>query len=288
MALDYDYLMGLPPIESPQALSVRDTILYALGVGAGLGAPTDPAELQFVYEDGLKALPTMAVVLAYPGFWAKEPKYGLTWRKILHSEQSIELHRTLPVEGRLRGVTTIDEIYDKGAEKGAVLFSSRRIYDEATGDLIATVRQCSFLRGDGGFGGRSDGAPQPHSIPDRTADQVVRMYTRPEQALIYRLSGDYNPLHADPAVAAQAGFDRPILHGLATYGLAGRAAVKALCGDRPERLRRFDVRFSSPVYPGEALDIAIWREGPGRASLRARAIERDMVVLQNGYIEFEE
>ena len=153
--------------------------------------------------------------------------------------------------------------------------------------LIATVRQCSFLRGDGGFGGRSDGAPAPHPMPDRPTDDVIRMRTRPEQALIYRLSGDYNPLHIDPKVAEQGGFERPILHGLATYGVAGRAVLKALCGDQPERLRRFDVRFSSPVYPGESLDIAIWREGTGRAALRARAVERDVVVLQNGYVEYE-
>ena len=114
------------------------------------------------------------------------------------------------------------------------------------------------------------------------------MRTRPEQALIYRLSGDYNPLHIDPAVAVQGGFERPILHGLATYGVAGRAVLKTVCGDRPDSLRRFDVRFSSPVYPGESLDIAIWREGKGRAALRARAVERDVVVLQNGYIEYEE
>lgn len=288
MAFDYDYLMGLPPMETRQTLTGRDTILYALGVGAALDAPTDPAELQFVYEAGLKALPTMAVVLAYPGFWAKEPKYGLTWQKSLQGEQSIELHRPLPVEASLRGVTTIDEIYDKGPEKGAVLFSSRRIYDDASDELIATVRQCSFLRGDGGFGGRSDGAPQPHPVPDRAPDAVVRLRTRPEQALIYRLSGDDNPLHADPVVAAQGGFPAPILHGLATYGFAGRAALKALCDNQPERLRRFDVRFSSPVFPGEELDVAIWREGRGRAALRARAVQRDVVVLQNGYIEFEE
>lgn len=287
MALDYDYLMGLPPIESRQTLTVRDTILYALGVGSALGAPTDPDELQYVYEDGLKALPTMAVVLAR-GFQSGDPKYGLTWRKILHGEQSLELHRPLPVEAGLRGVTTIDEIYDKGPEKGAVLYISRRIYDEANDALVATVRQCSFLRGDGGFGGRSDGAPQPHPTPDRAADVVLSLPTRPEQALLYRLSGDYNPLHADPAVAAAAGFEAPILHGLGTYGFAGRAILKALCRNEPERFRRFDVRFSSPVFPGETLEVAIWREGQGRAALQARVADRGVVVLRNGYIEFEE
>ncbi|MGE5566125.1 MAG: MaoC/PaaZ C-terminal domain-containing protein [Parcubacteria group bacterium] len=288
MALDYDYLMSLPPIETRHVFRVRDTILYALGVGAGLDAPTDPHELQFVYEEGLKALPTMAVVLAYPGFWAKDPKYGLDWRRVLHGEQSIELHRPLPVAGELRGLTTIDAIFDKGADKGAVLYSSRRIEDVASGELVATVRQSSFLRGDGGFGGRSEGAPKPHPIPERAPDMVLQMKTRPEQALIYRLSGDYNPLHIDPEVARQAGFGAPILHGLASYGVAGRAVLRALTGGDPGRLRRYDVRFSSPVFPGETLEVALWREGPGRGALAARVVERDVRVLQNGYVEFSE
>lgn len=289
MALDYDRLMGMAPMETRHELSRRDTMLYALGVGAALGGPTDPGELQFVYEDGLKALPTMAAVLAYPGFWAKDPRYGLTWQKILHGEQSIELHRELPVEGVLRGVTSIDEIYDKGAAKGALMLSSRRIYNEADGDLIATVRQSSFLRGDGGFGGGPGGAvPAPRALPDRPADILLQMLTRPEQALIYRLSGDYNPLHADPAVATQGGFPAPILHGLATYGVAGRGVLRALCGNDSTRLRRYDVRFSSPVFPGETLALEIWREGPGEAAMRARVVERDLQVLGAGYVQFDE
>lgn len=286
MALNYDFLMGLPPMETRQELTVRDTMLYALGVGAGAEDPTDTSELQFVYEEGLKTLPTMAVVMAYPGFWAKEPKYGLTWQKLLHGEQSIEIHRPLPTAGKLTGLTTIDEIYDKGADKGAVMYHSRRIYDEASGDHVATCRQSSFLRADGGFGGKAEGAPKPHPVPERAPEITVQARTRRDQALLYRLSGDYNPLHADPAVAREAGFNAPILHGLGTYGIVGRLALKALCQNQPERLKRLDVRFSSPVYPGETLEADIWREGEGRAALRTRVVERDVVVLQNGYVEF--
>ena len=285
MPLDYDMLMGLEPIETLQDLTRRDTMLYALGVGAAAEAPTDRSELQFVYEDGLKALPTMAVVMAYPGFWAMEPKYGLTWQKLLHGEQSTEIHRPLPVEGRLRGVTAIDAIYDKGAEKGAVMYHSRKIYDGA-GEHVATCRQSSFLRADGGFGGSSEGAPQPHPIPDRAPDLTLTATTRPDQALLYRLSGDYNPLHADPDVATGAGFKAPILHGLGTYGVVGRVLLKALCANEPALLKRLDVRFSSPVYPGETLQADVWREGEGRAAFRARVLERDVTVLQNGYMEF--
>lgn len=288
MTLDYDRLMGLPPIESAQTLQVRDTILYALGVGVGVEAPADPQELQYVYELGLKALPTLAVVLAHPGFWAREPQYGLTWQKLLHGEQTLTLHAPLPVEGRFAGVTTIDEVFDKGAEKGAVLYASRKIYAEASGDLLATVGQSMFLRADGGFGGRTLGAPTPHPTPDRAADETALIRGRPDQALLYRLSGDYNPLHIEPAVARQAGFSSPILHGLAAYGMVGRQLVRLLCADAPERLKRLDVRFSSPVYPGETLSIDLWREDPGRAAFRVRVVERDIVVQQNGYAEFDE
>jgi acyl dehydratase len=286
VALDYDLIMGMAPMETRQALTVRDTILYALGVGAGLDAPTDPGELQYVYEEGLKALPTMAVVLGYPGFWAKDPRYGIDWKRLLLGEESIQIHRPLPVEGAILGVTTIDEIYDKGPDKGAVMYSSRKIYDEASGDLIATARKGAFLRGDGGCGGSKESAPAPHPLPDRAPDLALDMQTRPEQALIYRLSGDYNPLHVDPATAAAGGFPRPILHGLVSYAIAGRAVISALCDGRPEQLKRIDARFSSPVFPGETLSVDLWREGPGRAAFRVRIAARGVTALQNGYVEY--
>lgn len=280
--------MALPPIESVQELTFRDTILYALGVGVAAENPSDPGELKFVYEEGLMALPTMAVVLAHPGFWLRNPEYGLRWQKILHGEQSIEIHcPPLPVDGHFRGVTTIDEIYDKGAGRGALLLSSRRIFLQS-GKHVATVRQSTYLRGDGGFGGRSDGAPRPHPIPERVPDLTARAATHVGQALLYRLSGDYNPLHADLRVAREAGFARPILHGLATYGVVGRALLRVLCSDAPERLRRMDARFSSPVYPGESFEIDIWREAIGRAAFRVKVAERDAVVMQNGYLEYAE
>ncbi|HEX3919730.1 MAG TPA: MaoC/PaaZ C-terminal domain-containing protein [Caulobacteraceae bacterium] len=285
MPLDPDYLLGLPPIETRHELTARDTILYALGVGVGQEAPTDPDELQFVYEEGLRALPTMAAVLAYPGFWAQEPKYRLTWQQILHGEQSIEIHRPLPVAGRLVGTTTIDAVYDKGPGKGALLLASRRIFAEGVGEPLATVRQTSFLRGDGGFGGDSDGAPKPHATPDRPPDRVLEVRTRIDQALLYRLSGDYNPLHVDPKVAAAGGFQVPILHGLATYGIVGRALLRLDGPSRPETVRRLDVRFSSPVYPGDRLELDVWREGAHRLAFRARVPERGLTVLQNGLME---
>lgn len=277
MALDPDRLLKLPPLETRHSFTTRDTILYALGVGAD--------DLRFVYEKDLQALPTMAVVLAYPGFFWQDPAYGIDWKKILHGETSVELFATLPTQGDLHGRTTIDAIYDKGADKGAIVLSSRRIED-SSGTHLATVRNTLFLRGDGGFGGQSEGAPRPHPLPtDRVPDHVVTLTTTQNQALIYRLSGDYNPLHADPAVAQAAGFPRPILHGLCTYGVAGRAILAALCGNDPARLKRMDVRFSSPVFPGETIKVEIWREDGDRAAFRATAEERGVVVLNNGYAE---
>jgi acyl dehydratase len=277
MAIDPEALLAREPIVTRQTLSPRDVMLYALGVGA--------QELPFVYEDGLKVLPTMATVLAYPGFVWKDFDLGADWRKVLHGETSVEIHALLPVEGELVGSTTFGPIFDKGADKGTVCYVTREIRD-AAGTLVATVRNSSFLRGDGGRGGSSEPQRKPHPLPDRAPDESVTLETTANQAMIYRLSGDYNPLHIDPEVAKAGGFDRPILHGLATYGVAGRAVLAALCGNDPARLKRLDARFASPVFPGETIRTDIWREGDGRASYRSSVVERDLVVLNNGYVEF--
>jgi acyl dehydratase len=277
MAFDADALIARAPIVSREVLEPSKVILYALGVGA--------SELPFVYEEGLKALPTMAATLAYPGFVWRDYDLGADWRRVLHGETSIVLHAPLPLSGGLIGSTTFGPIFDKGAEKGAVAYQTREIH--TTGGVhVATVRNGSFLRGNGGFGGSAEGQPKPHAIPDRAPDHVVSLPTAANQALIYRLSGDYNPLHVDPAIASEAGFPRPILHGLATYGVAGRAVLQALCANAPERLKRLDVRFASPVFPGETVRTEIWIEGEGRAAYRATVEERGQVVLNNGYVEF--
>jgi acyl dehydratase len=287
MALDYQYLMSLPPLVVHQRFSARDTIIYALGVGAGLAAATDPAYLRFVYEKDLVALPTMATVLAYPGFWSRDPKYGITWQKLLQRDQSIEIHGAIPIEGEVRGEMTIDEIYDRGRDKGALMHFSRRIFDAAGGNLIATVRQTNLLRADGGFGGPPEPASPRPSAPQAPPDLVVRLQTRPDQALLYRLSGDLNSLHVDPAVAAASGFERPILHGLASLGVVGLAFAGRSIGTAPRRVRRFEARFSNPVYPGETFDVSVWRDAAGNAAFEARVVERDTMVIRDGRIDFE-
>jgi acyl dehydratase len=286
MPLHYEFLTGMAPLRIDQHFTAQDTIRYALGIGTGLTVAEDPRDLRYVYELDLHSLPTMAVILAYPGFWAREPKYGITWQKLLHVGQSIQLHAPLPIEGRVWGETTVDEIYDRGAEKGALMHVSRRIFDAGSKALLATVRQVNLLRADGGFGGKRGDPSAPHPTPQRPPDATVRLPTSLDQALIYRLSGDTNPLHADPAVAAAAGFPKPILHGLASFGVAGRAVVKGLCDGEAGRVKRIDVRFSSPVFPGETIETRMWREADERGAFEAVVVERGVVVMRNGYAEF--
>ena len=279
MALDPERLVSRPPIVTRQTLTRRDTILYALGVGED--------GLDFVFEERLRALPTMAVVMSYPGFIWRDPALGVDWKKILHGEQALEIFAPLPVEGEIVGETTIDALIDKGADKGAIAYVTRKISDGA-GKPLATVRAATFLRGDGGFGRNLGTAPASlPGVPDRAPDETLILTTAKNQALIYRLSGDYNPLHIDPEVAAAGGFKAPILHGLCTYGFAGRAILAGLCAGDPSRLKRLDVRFTTPVFPGETLETQIWRTGEGTASFRTRVVERDLLALNNGYVEFK-
>lgn len=280
--IDYDALMAreFAPVE--HAFSARDTILYALGLGLGTD-PVDPAHLRATYERsaGFCALPSMVNVLGSPGFWAMEPDSGLTWQQILHGEQSFTIHGALPVEGIVVGVTRITGIVDKGADKGALIYSERRLTDKETGTHIATVNGTSFARGDGGFGGPAGPVKPVHRLPDTPPECVFDHQTPESAALIYRLSGDLNPLHADPSVAAEAGFDRPILHGLSTLGVASWSVSQALADGDAAALKHLQLRFSSPVYPGETIRTEMWRSG-NEVSFRARVLERDTVVLNNG------
>jgi acyl dehydratase len=285
MAINYERLKNWPFRDVEHDYRAKDTILYALGLGFGAD-PMDKDQLRFVYEEGLKALPTMATVLAYPGQFAKNPESGIDWKRVVHGEQSFVIHKPLPATATVVGRTVIEEIVDKGAGKGALLYSRRDVRDKQTGELLASLRSTSFLRGDGGFGGPSGPTRPAHALPERAPDAVCDIATLPQAALIYRLSGDYNPLHADPEIGKAAGFPRPILHGLCTFGVAGHALLRTLCGYDPARLTRMEARFSSPVFPGETVRTEIWREGPGRAGFCCRIAARDAVVINNGLVEF--
>jgi acyl dehydratase len=285
MPLDYDRLINWPfsPIE--QEYNERDTMLYALGVGLGM-APLDRSQLRFVYEQGLLALPTMAAVLGHPGLFLADPATGVDWKQMLHGEQSLTLLRPLPASGRVVSHSRVDAVIDKGEGRGALVYTTRETRDRASGDGLAVQSATAFCRADGGFGGPSGPIRPVHTLPDRQSDFAVELPTLKQAALIYRLSGDRNPLHADPAVAETAGFPAPILHGLCTFGVAGHALLRAICDYDPTRLRRIDVRFSRPVFPGETIKTDIWLEEPGRAGFRCTVPERGVTVIDNGYCEY--
>jgi acyl dehydratase len=287
MAIVYDKLLALDIPDVAHAYTDKDAILYALGLGLGQD-PMNEDELAFVYEKNLKALPTLSLVLGYTPYWLRNPQTGVDWTKVVHGEQAFVLHKPVAPHGAVIGRTRVVEVIDKGAGKGAVIFSERQVIDQASGEPIATLKQTTFARGDGGFGGPPRVAPAPHPLPERAPDLVCDLPTRPEMALVYRLSGDINPLHAEPAFAKAAGFPRPILHGLATFGVAGHAILKAICGYDPARLSAMAGRFSAPVYPGETIRTELWRDKDKAGaviSFRSRVVERDIVAINNGRAE---
>lgn len=260
----------------------KDVILYALGVGAGV-LSTDKDELKFTFENGLKTLPTFGVVPPFAALMSVIGHPGLQFNPmmLLHGEQRLEIRKTpIPVKGKLTNKPKISAIYDKG--KGAVVVLDCLTVDEK-GDEVFFNQFSLFLRGEGGFGGES--GPKPGNIaPDRAPDKVVEMKTLPQQALLYRLSGDSNPLHADPGFAAMGGFERPILHGLCTFGHVGRAVLKEYCGNDPARFKAIQVRFTKHVFPGDTIVTEMWQESADTIILRAKTAERGDEVISNAAV----
>jgi acyl dehydratase len=282
MSIDYDSLMQWRPEDVTHRYTSRDAMLYALGIGLS-SDPLDERELRYTYEKDLLVLPTFAVTLGNPKTWWRETGQ-IDVTQVVHGEQGLRIHKTPAPEGEVIGSTRIVDIIDKGEGRGALLYTERTVTDAVSGELIATATSTSFARGNGGFGGPSGPVKPVHEIPTRAPDCVLDMPTLPRAALIYRLSGDYNPLHADPAIGTAAGFRQPILHGLCSYGIAGWAITTRLCDNDPSRVVAMDTRFSSPVYPGETIRVELWTDGRV-ASFRARVLERDVMVLNNGRAE---
>jgi acyl dehydratase len=278
MAINYDEIMQLKATGDAFSYTERDTMLYALGIGFGRD-PMNLAELPFVYENGLRAIPTLSTVIAWGS--SVMGKTGINYLMVVHGEQRLTIHRPLPTSADIVSDERVLGAFDKGKDKGALLVTEKVIRLKGTGEKLCTLVNTTFARGDGGFGGPKEGAPEPHAIPDRKADLVHEADTRPDQAFLYALSGDRNPLHRDPNVAKMAGFPRPILHGLCTYGTACRSIISTICTYDAAKITGFDVRFSAPVFPGETISTEMWVDG-SIVSFRSKVKERDLVVINNG------
>jgi acyl dehydratase len=276
--LDVDKLRAyqIPPLKAQY--DARDAIIYALGCGAGLG---EIDETDLLYEKRLKTLPTMAMVLGRGDLWCMDPLAGLDWPQILHAGQRLTLHQPVQAQGSVSTESEILEISDKGPGKPALIAARRRVFDPA-GGLIADIEEVWIVRGAGGFGGeRAFSFMRPDPMPDRAPDLSLTLPTARNQALLYRLSGDLNPLHVEPDVSRLGGFDRPVLHGLSTMGLACRALRHLVCRGNPAPITAMSVRFTAPVWPGETIRTEIWTGGD-RIRFRAIVVERNVVVLDEG------
>lgn len=268
----------------------KDVMLYALGVGMGQD-PMNETELPFVYEKNLKVIPTAATVLAAgaraaanagpaPQMPEGHRPSQINFLMVVHGEQKVELHKPLPTKGTFTVEGRTIGAYDKGKDKGAVVINES-VWTDENGEKVATLTSSTFARGDGGFGGPTEGAPEPHKVPERAPDMSVDFTTREDQALLYRLNGDRNPLHSDPDSAKRSGFPRPILHGLCTYGITCRAILQAVTDFDPDQIKSHQARFSAPVFPGDTITVDIWKDGK-EISFEARVKSRNATVIKNG------
>lgn len=286
MPLNPDRLLQFAIEPLTLRITPRDAMLYALGVGFGTD-PVDAGQLRFVFEGspgGLRTVPTMPNQLS-GGAWliANAPMLGITPSGVMQGEQGFEVHRPLPPDCTVQVATRVTELVDKGAAKGALVLTEATVHDQADGRHYATLRSTVFCRHDGGFGGTAQPAAAAlPAVPDHPPDIACDLPTLPQAALIYRLSGDYHPLHADPVFAAKAGFDRPLLHGKCTMAVAGHALLKTCCGYQPERLRAMACRFSAPVFPGETIRTQVWHGAQGHVHFNATVPARGATVLSHG------
>jgi len=278
MPIDIDRLMRFKVPEVRQTLTPKDIALYALSIGMGRD-PLDAAQLRFVDPlQGPAIMPAMVLVMAHPGFWLADPQSGVDPKAVLHAAQSFEIIGELPEGGEVVSRTRVTGVIDKGEGKAALILSDTEL-DDGTGRLFARLGRTIFIRGGGGFGGKDEALPGRAEAPASPPDVVVDLNTGREQALIYRLNGDLNPLHSDPSLAKKLGFDVPILHGLCTMGVVTHAVLRGLADYRAERVRSVKLRFSKPVFPGETIRTQIWNSG----HFRALVPTREAVVVEDGF-----
>ena len=278
MPLDYDALIGTRMADRPTHYGDKDVMLYALGVGFG-SDPLDERELPYVFENRpLNIVPTMASILT-PGDLLAD--CGWDYSLIVLGEQKLDLFRPLPPKGRLLTDSRVVSVFDKGPKIGAVISVESEVRMAKDDTALFTIGSTVIARGDGGFGGQKGKSPKPHQLPERDPDMSCDIETQPDQALLFRLCRDRNPLHADPSRARQAGFERPILHGLCTYGIACRAILKTICEYDYTLITAFNTRFTAPVYPGETVTTEMWQDR-NIVSFRCLVRDRDTVVIDNG------
>ncbi len=280
MAINYDEIMSMTSENVEISYSDKDSILYSLGVGLG-NDPMNMAELKYVYENSQVALPSMATNFQY-----RSPlllKANINFILVVHGEQKLSFTNPLPVSGDFISNAKVIGCYDKGVGKGAIIDVETTINLKKDNTEICKLVSTTFARGDGGFGGPE--SPKTELFkPEGDPDIIHEIATKPDQALIFRLSGDYNPLHSDPNFAKTAGFEKPILHGMCTYGIACRSIVETLCEGHAKRLKKFDCRFSSPVYPGETIVTEMWKDG-SKVHFQSKVKERNKIVIKNGVSE---
>jgi acyl dehydratase len=285
MPIDVGTALAADPSRHEVSWSTKDVLLYHLGIGAGTPA-TDQAELRYTYENDLQVLPSFVTVIgggAVGGGLSSLPGIDIDLKSVLHGGQEIVVHRPLPTRGSIVQSGRVRAVYDKGRAAVIVLEGSGTLAD---GTELYTSLNEIFVRGEGGFGG-DRGAATAYPVPDRAPDVTAERATRGDQALLYRLSGDWNPLHADPDFAKAAGFDAPILHGLCSYGLVLKAVVDSCLDGDATRVRRYRTRFAGIFFPGETMRVRIWQDGDTRLLVRATAAQRDdAAVLSDCLVEY--
>lgn len=281
---DYETLKNWPFKPLIERYLRQDVIAYARGIGVGMSGPCRDGEDVFLTDSSeLQALPMMAIVLNQGPMWTQDPRTGIEWTKTVHAEESVTLHRALPNEGTLVANYSVDEIYDKGAGKGALMYESRRLSLE-DGTPVATVKIATFLRGNGGFGGNATAAPRPFRVPaDQPAHAVIEIATPDSDNSTFQLGEEFVEAVKSELLVS----DKPMLRGVCSFGLAGRAVLKLTCDNEPARLKHLGLRYIAPVFAEETLRTELWFLAPGRAAFRVSSVERATLVMDNGVAEFE-